>query len=89
MTDAISDEMVEAAAKALFAVEWNDLAGSTWEKADEGEKPYWRQSARAALAAAEPLIVARERERAAMIAENQPLHRKRIAAAIRAGNGGE
>ena len=68
--DAISEEMVEAVAKALFAVEWTDCPGEwTWEHMVDDERCYWFTASRAALEAALPLIVAKERERCAKIAD--------------------
>lgn len=59
-------EAVEAAARALFTDEWRDAPGDwAWESTDDDDKAYWYKSARAALEAALPLIVAGERARQA------------------------
>ena len=96
MTDEISEEMVETVAKAIYDASHKGLRNCwAWEDSgldDEhpGRRANYLRNARAALAAAEPLIVARERENAAEIAEYYEGHGfDGIAAAIRSGNGGE
>jgi len=62
----ITDEMVEAAARAACDAQLGDGA---WQRAGlalpspEAERNYWRHSSRAALSAVAPLIAAAERER--------------------------
>jgi hypothetical protein len=63
--DAISEEMVEAGARAINPAAWRDDVPEQWKERQPMLRDIARKSARAALAAAEPLIVARERERAA------------------------
>ena len=77
MTDAISDEMVEAAAKAIFdlseqerVADGSPRPADTWPAIHETAKVQYRAFAHAALAAALPLIVATERENCAKIAES-------------------
>lgn len=60
----ISEEMVEAAAKGMLAG-----MGSKWENTYVSMREYWTDRARAALAAALPLIEAAVREHIACEAE--------------------
>lgn len=57
----VSDELVEAAARAILAAE---LWPGAWDKANETERGHVLHKARAALAAIIPAIQAEERERA-------------------------
>jgi hypothetical protein len=59
--DAISEEMVEAGARAINPAAWRDDVPEQWKERQPMLRDIARKSARAALAAAEPLIVARER----------------------------
>jgi hypothetical protein len=90
----ITDEMVEAAAKAACDAQ---LGHGAWERAGlalcpEAERNYWRHSARAALSAVAPLIAAAEREACAKVVDVETNNNddyvayvaKRIAAAVRA-----
>lgn len=61
MTDLVTDEMVEAAARELFEwdVEEHPDPRPTWERLTEGQRDVWRSGARATLTAAALLIAAK------------------------------
>ena len=63
----LSDQMVEAAARAL-----SDISDMGWQTASEYQRDAWREQARAALAAVAPAIEAAALERAAVVAEQLP-----------------
>jgi len=69
MTDLITDEMVEAAAKAGWNRDWPD---KSWESIPDELADYYRSSTRATLEAAAPHIAAQAlRDAAEMFGENQ------------------
>lgn len=61
MTDLVTDEMVEAAARELFEwdVEEHPDPRPAWERLTEGQRDVWRSGARATLTAVVPLIAAK------------------------------
>jgi hypothetical protein len=70
MTDSVSEELVEIAAKAM----WGDHWRMTWEKANDQDRKAWMEDARAALGAVAPMLIAAGmREAASMMSGAQDM----------------
>ena len=79
MNPLITDELVEAAAKALFATEEPDRNAWRWDKPNPQDPAgplawhgYWLNAARAALEAAAPIIAAQAWEEGYQACRNRP-----------------
>ena len=83
MTDLVTDEMVEAAARELFEwdVEEHPDPRPAWEGLTEGQRDVWRSGARATLTAAALLIAAA----ASDVGQHQPVPDPRPRRPHRAG----
>lgn len=72
-TTPVTDEMVEAAARVLAVIEWNeDVVAYGWKHEPSVKEPFLRR-ARLALEAALPLMVPSERRVAELTTENERL----------------
>ena len=62
MSDHVTDEMVETAARAEWDRYKPDLDGGPWEELTEAQRASWREGVDVALAAAIPLVTPADRQ---------------------------